>query len=104
MQSNMQESEFEPEQGDDPTQNKKHQVEFISHELKTPLACTLIFIQSLMALDLPDTAMNYIKMIESQINLSLNLVSDFQDANLMYVGKLKPKIEIFDPKKIFEFR
>ena len=44
-----------------------------------------------------------IKMIEVQINLSMNLVSDFQDTNLMNCGRLKPKIEIFDPKKVFDF-
>ena len=27
---------------------------------------------------------------------------DFQDTNLMNCGKLKPKIEIFDPKRFME--
>ena len=29
-------------------------------------------------------------------------MSDFQDVNLMYAGKLKAKIAIFDPAKIFD--
>ena len=68
--------------------SRKDKVEFISHELKAPLACILMLISSLMMVELSEQAKSYVKMIESQINLSLNLINDLQDANLMSVGKL----------------
>ena len=83
--------------------SRKNKIEFISHELKAPLACIIMLIYSLMTLELSEQAKSYVTMIESQINLSLNLINDLQDANLISVGKLQPKICIFDPIKVFMF-
>ena len=81
--------------------NRKLQIEFISHELKTPLSCSLMFLQVLQSMALPDEALKYVKLIYCQTNLLMNLVCDFQDMNLDTAGMLQPKICDFDPRQVF---
>jgi signal transduction histidine kinase len=59
------------------TQKKKDEIEFISHELKTPLSCTVMFIQNLLGLQLPEEARKLVKMIDIQIKFAMFLVNDF---------------------------
>lgn len=62
-----------------------------------------MFIHGLYGIELSEEALKMISMIETQINLAINLVNDFQDVNLINCSRLKPKIELFNPKAVFAF-
>lgn len=86
-------------------QNKtKTQIELMAHGLKTPISCTLMFVQNLCdTQELTQESRNYLKMIDCQLKLMMNMIADFQDINLIKAGRLEVKISLFSPKKVFEF-
>ena len=79
-------------------------MELMAHELKTPISCTLMFVQNLCdTQELTQESRNYLKMIDSQLKMMMNMVADFQDINLLKAGRLEAKISLFSPRKVFEF-
>ena len=75
----------------------------ISHEFRTPLASSLMFLESLLGEQMTTQARHLIKIIISQINLLLCLVNDILDLKLIEENKFVPKNEIFSPRDTFNF-
>lgn len=75
----------------------------ISHEFRTPLTTSLMFLESLMVEKLSKSGEKLLKLIIMQINLLLCLVNDILDFKLIEENKFIKKQEIFSPKSTFEF-
>ena len=75
----------------------------ISHEFRTPLASSLMFLESLLGEQMTTQARHLIKIVISQINLLLCLVNDILDLKLIEEDKFVPKNEIFSPRDTFNF-
>lgn len=54
-------------------------MEYLSHELKTPIACSLILLQQLSQLNLPPEAINYIELLACQLKFMMHLLDDATD-------------------------
>ena len=59
----------------------------ISHEFRTPLTTTLMFLESLIVEHLSQSGQKLIKLITMQINLLLCLVNDILDIKLIEEDK-----------------
>ena len=75
----------------------------ISHEFRTPLASSLMFLESLLGEQMTTQALHLIKIIISQINMLLCLVNDILDLKLIEENKFVAKNEIFSPQDTFNF-
>ena len=69
----------------------------ISHEFRTPLGTSLMFLDTLQKHNLPKMADGLVNLVISQLNLLLCLVNDVLDIRLIQEGKFQQKIEKFDP-------
>ena len=75
----------------------------ISHEFRTPLTTSLMFLETLLAENMSASGRRLVKIVISQINLLLCLVNDILDFKLIEEDKFVAKQEIFSPKSTFEF-
>ena len=70
----------------------------ISHEFRTPLTISLMFLENLLAEKLTESGQKLIKLITMQINLLLCLVNDILDVKLIEENMFVKKLEIFSPQ------
>ena len=75
----------------------------ISHEFRTPLSTSLMFLANLLETNLPQGTISVIQLIVSQLNLLLCLVNDVLDMKLIQEGVFKPKFERFQLQKTLDF-
>ena len=75
----------------------------ISHEFRTPLSSSLMFMESLLNEKLAPSGQRLVKIVIQQINLLLSLVNDILDLKLIEENKFIAKNSLFDPLKTFEF-
>ena len=75
----------------------------ISHEFRTPLSTSLMFLESLFVESLSQSGQKLVKLVTMQINLLLCLVNDILDIKLIEENKFVQKMEIFSPQATFEF-
>ena len=75
----------------------------ISHEFRTPLGTSLMFLEMLLRQQLPASATHIINLIISQLNLLLSQVNDVLDIKLIEEGVFEPKIEQFNPLQVLDF-
>ena len=75
----------------------------ISHEFRTPLSTSLMFLESLLVESLSQSGQKLVKLVTMQINLLLCLVNDILDIKLIEENKFVQKMEIFSPQATFEF-
>ena len=75
----------------------------ISHEFRTPLGTSLMFLESLLKQDLSENTRYVLLLIVSQLNLLLSLINDVLDMKLIKQGVFEQKMEEFDPREVFQF-
>ena len=75
----------------------------ISHEFRTPLASSLMFLENLLSKELSSCAREIVFVVVSQINMLLCLVNDILDLKLIEENKFVAKKELFQPREIFGF-
>ena len=75
----------------------------ISHEFRTPLSSSLMFLESLMNNMLDESSKQIIHIIRQQMNLLLYLVNDILDFKMIEENNFIEKEELFSPLKTFEF-
>ena len=75
----------------------------ISHEFRTPLASSIMFLESLLKEQMSEAANRVIRIIITQINLLLCLVNDILDLKLIEEKKFTPKLALFDPRETLDF-
>ena len=75
----------------------------ISHEFRTPLATSLMFIEQILEYTLEDSIRKVLVLINMQLNMLLCLVNDILDIKMINQGVYAPKIEKFNPNDIFRF-
>ena len=75
----------------------------ISHEFRTPLSTSLMFLETLLSEQLTASGRRLVKIVISQINLLLCLVNDILDFKLIEEEKFLAKEEVFSPKSTLEF-
>jgi len=63
----------------------------ISHEFRTPIGTSLMFLQQLLELDLCEQAKEVIMLVIQKLNLLLNLVQDILDINMINQGEFCSK-------------
>ena len=86
------------------TQQLENYTSTISHEFRTPLGTSLMFLENLMQLRLGEDAMSLINLVVSQLNLLLCLVNDVLDIKMIQSQKFQTKVEKFNPvKDVLEF-
>ena len=70
----------------------------ISHEFRTPLSATLMFLQNILEVKgLSPEVIKTVYMVISQMNLLLSLVNDVLDMKQIEVGEFTSKIQLFNP-------
>ena len=76
----------------------------ISHEFRTPLSTSLMFLESLLTKPgHSEGAFQMLSLVVSQLNLLLCLVNDVLDMKLIKVGKFEAKLTEFEPAKTLRF-
>ena len=76
----------------------------ISHEFRTPLSTSLMFLESLLTMPgHNEGTFQMLSLIVSQLNLLLCLVNDVLDIKLIKMGKFEAKTSVFDPKQTLRF-
>ena len=76
----------------------------VSHEFRTPLSASLMFLESLLSRACLDASARQVCiLIISQINLLLSLVNDMLDMRLIEEGKFSVKMCSFDVFDLFQF-
>lgn len=75
----------------------------ISHEFRTPLSTSLMFLEQILADVLNETARRMIMLIMSQLNLLLSLVNDVLDIKMIEQGKFNARTESFSIKSVLNF-
>ena len=75
----------------------------MSHEFRTPLSTTLMFLERMSGSVKDPEQIRVIALITTQLNLLLCLVNDVLDIKLIEAGKFEPKMQTFSPLKILKF-
>jgi len=73
----------------------------ISHEFRTPLATSMMFLKNILRMVLDKQITEMISLIMNQIYLLINLVDDIVDIKMISEGKFSKKLEIFNPTQTF---
>ena len=81
------------------TQQLENYTSTISHEFRTPLGTSLMFLENLMQFNLGEDALSLINLVVSQLNLLLCLVNDVLDIKMIQSQKFEPKNDRFNPVK-----
>ena len=76
----------------------------ISHEFRTPLATSIMFLETLLGLLAQDpAATRLIKIVICQLNFLLSLVNDLLDIKMIEKGVFEPKCDNFNVKDTLDF-
>ena len=75
----------------------------ISHEFRTPIGTSLMFLESLLSLNLSEHAEKTIKLVIQKLNLLLSLVQDILDIKMIQNGEFQIVKESFDPYQLLKF-
>ena len=76
----------------------------ISHEFRTPLGTSLIFLETLLQTQgLSSSVVSTLKLVVMQLTLLLSLVNDVLDLKMIDKGKFVAKLEDFKPVDILNF-
>ena len=75
----------------------------ISHEFKTPLGVSLMFLESILSTILTEDQRKSINMVISQLNLLLCLVNGVIDINAIEQGKFEKRAVSFKPLELLTF-
>ena len=75
----------------------------MSHEFRTPLSTTLMFIDMILAMQTNAAAIKFIQLMKVTLNLLLSLVNDIVDLKLIKENSFTVNRNIFRPEKAFEF-
>ena len=76
----------------------------ISHEFRTPLGTSLMFLESLIDIEgLDPYILSTLKLIIMQLSLLLSLVNDVLDLKMIEQDKFDAKLENFNPMHILDF-
>ena len=71
----------------------------MSHEFRTPLGTSIMFIDLLLKMIQNADAVRIISMVKSSLNLLLSLVNDIIDLKLIRSGNFSTNWTTFNPKK-----
>ena len=86
------------------TQSLESYTSTISHEFRTPLGTSLMFLERLQAdSSLSESSFHIINLIISHMNLLLSLVNDVLDIKMIKQGKYEVKSETFNPVNLLDF-
>ena len=75
----------------------------ISHEFKTPLSVSLMFLESILSELLSADQLETVRMVISQLNLLLSLVNGVIDIGAIEQNKFEPKPVMFKPLEVIHF-
>ena len=75
----------------------------MSHEFRTPLSTTLMFIEMIIPLVQELAVIELVEMMKSQLCLLLSLVNDIVDLKLIKENQFKKNENIINPTKILTF-
>lgn len=75
----------------------------MSHEFRTPLSTSLMFLEGMIVNMKDPEQIRVITLVTTQLNLLLCLVNDVLDIKLIETGKFESKMERFSPLKILKF-
>ena len=76
----------------------------ISHEFRTPLATSIMFLEQLLSIMLKDKASTrLINIVITQLQFLLSLVSDLLDIKMIEKGVFEPTYDNFSLKDTLEF-
>ena len=89
-------------------QNRRESLESytstISHEFRTPIATSLMFLEILQKEKTLDPhALRTTRIVISKLNMLLCLVNDLLDIKLIEQNRFQVKEEEFDPSQLFQF-
>ena len=73
----------------------------ISHEFRTPLSTSLMFLESILNEVMSQNMKSMLHLIICQLNMLLCLVNDVVDIKMIMLEKYEPKAEEFSPLSIF---
>ena len=69
----------------------------MQHEFRCPLSTCLMFLSSLMNQQLADDVLKILKIVMSQLQLTLNLTNGLLDIRMLKQGKFSKQLELFNP-------
>jgi signal transduction histidine kinase len=76
----------------------------MSHEFRTPLGTSLIFLENLMGIEgLSPNILETLNIVSTQLTFLLSLVNSILDIKMIEGGSFVPKLESFNPVAVLEF-
>ena len=75
----------------------------ISHEFRTPISTSLMFLSQIMQNELPDGVHEMMMLIVMKLNLLLSLVNDIVDMRMIEHGNFQANLVSLDVKKVLAF-
>ena len=75
----------------------------MSHEFRTPLGTTLMFIEMILSMQTNASAIRIIELIKDSLNLLLSLVNDMVDLKLIKENNFVVNLNVFDPRSALDF-
>ena len=84
-------------------QNLESYTSMMSHEFRTPLATSIMFIEMILGMQTNAAAIKMIKLVKVSLSLLLSLVNDMVDLKLIKANQFTINMNIFSPLDALRF-